>query len=73
MCDLKSTPEEESAARYMRFVAHWCFRDPPMQELRGRFLKLAGADVVSGGVSIELITFTLLSESPWLHEAYQLN
>ena len=26
-----------------------------------------------GGVSIELITFTLLSESQWLHEAYQLN
>jgi hypothetical protein len=28
---------------------------------------------VVGGVSIELITFTLLSESQWLHEAYQLN
>jgi branched-chain amino acid transport system substrate-binding protein len=26
-----------------------------------------------GGVSIELITFTLLSESQWLHEAYQLS
>jgi len=26
-----------------------------------------------GGVSIELITFTLLSESQWLYEAYQLN
>ena len=28
---------------------------------------------LGGGVSIELITFTLLSESQWLHEAYQLN
>jgi len=27
----------------------------------------------AGGVSIELITFTLLSESQWLHEAHQLN
>src|SRR5215470_14843204 len=28
---------------------------------------------LSGGVSIELITFALLSESQWLHEAHQLN
>jgi len=38
MCDLKTTPEEEeSAARYMRFVAHWGFRDPPIQERRSGY------------------------------------
>jgi hypothetical protein len=27
----------------------------------------------TGGVSIELITFTLLRDSQWLHEAHQRN